>query len=417
MTEIFKPRMVMKKCISWSLLFFCFEAFAHPVSFDNNQPILADLNMLQQLSIPVLYKSEKLNLGYSVVTSKMQEKLSVLAHQSGKCAGFEVIPEAQYNIKAVDTMIKNLETRVEKENNYASISYRRFYDLEDPKIVNALPLLSEEELRKNVQWLSSYSDRFNKAKDPNKHVLDLKVKLESMMKGSSLPYQISIVNHQSTGQKSLRLTLTGSEHPDEIIILGAHLDSINQSWGGSSKAPGADDNASGSSNILEALRVMIQQGQPRRSIEFMWYAGEESGLLGSAEIAKQYKAQNKAVIAVLQLDMTLYPGEGEFTLGNVTDYTSVWLRDYLEEMNRVYLKVKLVEDKCGYGCSDHASWFRQGYSTLLPFEATTRTMNRDIHSANDIISPKLSFRHSMVFTKIALIFAMDLGNSDLRQPQ
>lgn len=393
------------------------RSYSHTASFDENQPILADLNMLQQLSIPVLYKSEKLNLGYSVVTSKMQEKLSTLAHQTGKCAGFEVIPEAQYNISTVNNMIRSLEGRVEKENNYANISYRRFYDLENPKIVNALNLLSESELRKNVQWLSSYTDRFNKSKDPNKHVYDLKTKLEGMMSSLQIPYQLTMIDHQSTGQKSLRFSLTGSDHPEEIIILGAHLDSINQSWGGTSKAPGADDNASGSSNILEALRVLISQGQPQRTIEFMWYAGEESGLLGSAEIAKLYKSQKKAVIAVLQLDMTLFPGEGEFTLGNVTDYTSVWLRDYLEEINREYLKVKLVEDKCGYGCSDHASWFRQGYSTLLPFEATTRSMNRDIHSANDVISPKLSFRHSMVFTKIALIFAMDLGNSDLRQPQ
>lgn len=144
--------------------------------------------------------------------------------------------------------------------------------------------------------------------------------------------------------------------------------------------------------------------------------GEESGLLGSAEIAQNYKQQQKSVIAVLQLDMTLHPGEGEFVIGNVTDFTSAWLRDYFEQMNNLYLKIKLVEDKCGYGCSDHASWYRNGYSTLLPFEATSATMNKKIHTSDDVINSQSNFKHSLVFAKLAILFGLDLANSDLAPP-
>ena len=114
--------------------------------------------------------------------------------------------------------------------------------------------------------------------------------------------------------------------------------------------------------------------------------------------------------------MTLFPGEGEFVIGNVTDFTSAWLRDWMVAANQSYFKVRFVEDQCGYGCSDHASWYRQGYPTLLPFEATTKSMNHAIHTVDDVLGPQSSTRHSLVFSRIALAFAMDFGNSAMLQP-
>ncbi len=147
----------------------------------------------------------------------------------------------------------------------------------------------------------------------------------------------------------------------------------------------------------------------------MWYAGEESGLLGSAEIAQTYKQKNANVVGVLQLDMTLFAGDGEFTLGSMTDYTSVFLRNLLVELNRLYVNAKIIESKCGYSCSDHASWYRQGFPTLMPFEATMEKMNNQIHTTNDVINSSSNFRHSAMFSKIAIAFAMELGNSNLHE--
>jgi leucyl aminopeptidase len=148
----------------------------------------------------------------------------------------------------------------------------------------------------------------------------------------------------------------------------------------------------------------------------MWYAAEESGLLGSAEIAKQYKAQKQDVIAVLQLDMTAYPGAGDMTISNVTDFTSPWLHDLLKQLNQIYVGLNIVDDKCGYACSDHASWYRQGFSTVVPFESTTRTMNPNIHTREDVVSPKLNFKHSAAITQLSLSFALELANTDRRAP-
>jgi leucyl aminopeptidase len=225
---------------------------------------------------------------------------------------------------------------------------------------------------------------------------------------------VETIAHQSTPQKSIKVTILGSKKPNEIVVLGGHLDSINDRDGNA--APGADDNASGSANLLEALRVVLDHAQPERTVEFYWYAGEESGLLGSREIAEKAKSTNKNVIGVLQLDMTLFPGDGPMTITNIGDYTNAWLRDYVVAVNEAYINIKIVEGTCGYGCSDHASWHRQGFPAVFPFESRMNSSNPNIHSSRDILNNKLNFDHSLIFSKIALAFAMDLANSDLRQP-
>ncbi len=70
--------------------------------------------------------------------------------------------------------------------------------------------------------------------------------------------------------------LRGSELPDEYVIVGGHLDS----WDG---ATGTTDNGTGCATTLEAARLLALAGaQPRRTIRFMLWSGEEQGLLGSA---------------------------------------------------------------------------------------------------------------------------------------
>ena len=65
------------------------------------------------------------------------------------------------------------------------------------------------------------------------------------------------------------LTIQGTDLPNEVVVLGAHLDSINTSGGGSNEqvAPGADDDASGIASLTEVIRVALASGwnAPMRS--------------------------------------------------------------------------------------------------------------------------------------------------------
>ncbi|MNJ91302.1 Bacterial leucyl aminopeptidase precursor [compost metagenome] len=409
----------MIKAAMMAPFFFALSAQAHvmPLEHFQTKPILADLKDLRALNMPILAKDEFAEVGYTIVTPEMQYRIQERAHKVGKCGGFEDLSSEQHLAEqSFVGMLENLAALKQKDDLYERAPFRMMSVVKDAGIEAATSEVSESNLQNYVTWLSNFPNRNNRAPQPNLHVDEMKARLEAMLSSGSIPYEVSLIDHTSTKQKTIRVRLVGSERPSEIVVLGGHLDSINNSWGGGNTAPGADDNASGSANLIEALRIMSTKAQPKRTVEFFWYAGEESGLLGSAEIAKQYKEQKKDVIAVLQLDMTLFPGSGELVIASMTDFTSAWLRDYLKEINPIYLNARIIDDKCGYGCSDHASWYRQGYPTMMPTESTMRAMNSNIHTSRDVIGPQSNFKHSAVYSKLALVFAMDLANSSARQP-
>ena len=378
------------------------------------KPVLADLKLLQAANIPVLYKDEETGVGYAVLNSAAEMKLSELAHANGRCGNFEALDEIPSSLATVREQLQALNT-FQKRNQV--LSFSQVADLESrPEIESALEQLSADKIRGGVEFLSSFPTRYNRGANANNHINPFMDRLSQIATQANYPIKIETISHKSTPQKSIKLTIQGSMRPSEVIVLGGHLDSISGFMGMGGKAPGADDNASGSSALVEALRVLTLQPQPERTIEFYWYAGEESGLLGSAEIAKQAKADNKDIIAVLQLDMTMFPGDGELKIASMNDFTSRWLRDYLVAANNTYFHATIQEDQCGYGCSDHASWHRQGFPTLFPTESKFDSSFKSIHTEKDIISPIMSFEHAKLFSKIALTIAMDLGNSEQRQP-
>lgn len=109
---------------------------------------------------------------------------------------------------------------------------------------------------------------------------------------------------------SIIARIEGSTPDAPLVIIGAHLDSINQMSPSSGKAPGADDNGTGSVNLIEAFRKLAAAGfKPANPVEFHWYSGEEGGLLGSAAIAKEYarlRTQVKSMLNIGEFDAQYY---------------------------------------------------------------------------------------------------------------
>jgi len=98
----------------------------------------------------------------------------------------------------------------------------------------------------------------------------------------------------------------GTRKPSEIILMVAHLDSINDKAASpTDPAPGADDDGSGCSALLVAASIMKNYSF-ERTIRFVFTTGEENGLLGSAVYAKQLKDANENVLGVVNLDMVAY---------------------------------------------------------------------------------------------------------------
>ncbi len=106
--------------------------------------------------------------------------------------------------------------------------------------------------------------------------------------------------------------IRGREHPEEILVVGAHLDSWDLS-------EGATDNGMGSVSVLGAAEAILRSGQrPRRTIRFVLFNGEEQGLLGSAAYVKQHQSEMSNHLGDLVLDEGQGPVK-EFQLGGRDD--------------------------------------------------------------------------------------------------
>lgn len=196
-----------------------------------------------------------------------------------------------------------------------------------------------------------------------------------------------------------------------IVIVGAHLDSVNMWLPSFGKAPGADDDGSGTTTILEAFRILVEAGfQPSRPVEFHWYSAEEAGLLGSADVARDYVNNQVRVLAMMQFDMTGYHKAGSREeIGVITDNVDPDLTDFLRKLIDEYAGLPWVDTACGYGCSDHASWREAGYASAFPFEGEFKDTSPYIHSTEDTVD-NISFNHMAAFVKVALGYAVELGN-------
>ncbi len=274
----------------------------------------------------------------------------------------------------------------------------------------ALPLVDANQLRQTVQTLSNFPNRFYQSATGVESAQWIADQF-SKMAANRTDIKVELFKHTKWKQPSVIVTVTGKTKPNEIVVLGGHEDSVNQGILGpnaSGAAPGADDNATGVATVMEVFRVMIGTDfSPDRTIKFMTYAGEEEGLLGSQDIAAAFKNQKQNVVAVAQFDMTGFPGAGD-QIVFMNDFVNPELTQFSQKLVDTYVKVKWSNDKCGYACSDHASWTKAGYSSIMPFEATMDTDNKAIHTTKDRIE-LLDFNHGLAFAKLALSFMAELS--------
>ena len=390
---------------------------AQSTNENQRHTIVASVDILERLGLPRLLQSKDLGIAVARLNEAEMQRISAAAHDFGRCGGFERVPE-KFSSLNHQMLIDQLEAQAKKESEFnPSISAMNLEVKKSESIAKAIAEIDGEKIRGIVSWLSTFHTRFHNGEAPNRHVDEFAQRLGWLTQNTKY-ISVEQIGHDGTPQRSIRVRVKGASKPNEILVLGGHLDSIAGFWGGArNEAPGADDNASGSASLVEILRVLLQQPQPQRTIEFMWYAGEEGGLIGSAEIAADYKSAGKEVIGVLQLDMTAFPGDGVQVVGLMEDFTSSWLNSYLESLNSVYVGATIRRSKCGYGCSDHASWHRNGFPAVMPHESTMNSSNGNIHTARDTIDhANLNFEHAKVFAQLGLAMALDLGNSENRQP-
>jgi len=172
--------------------------------------------------------------------------------------------------------------------------------------------------------------------------------LYRMLKHGKVEVEIEMTN--SFGDKPMDVYNTvaeirGSEKPDEVVILGAHLDS----W---DLGTGSTDNGTGSMAVLEAARALAKLNlKPKRTIRFVLFTGEEEGLVGSAKYADAHKDELEKISGVLVHDT----GTGRvLTLGLHDNYQD---REIVDQVLAPLKELKLLEPtmRRTFG-TDHASF-------------------------------------------------------------
>ncbi len=165
--------------------------------------------------------------------------------------------------------------------------------------------------------------------------------------------------------------IPGSDKPDEVVILGAHLDS----W---DLGTGATDNGTGSMAVLEAARALQKLGlKPKRTIRFVLFAGEEQGLNGSRAYVKAHPAELAKISGVFVHDS----GTGRvLSIGLQGNYQD---REVMDRIVAPLREVGLLEVslRSGFG-TDHASFNAAGVPGFYCLQDPV-TYPRTHHSQSD----------------------------------
>jgi Zn-dependent M28 family amino/carboxypeptidase len=227
-----------------------------------------------------------------------------------------------------------------------------------------------------------------------------------------------------TGSENVVAYIKGSEKPDELIILSAHLDHVGTDDDGN-VFNGADDDGSGTVALLEmaeAFQKAVKDGNgPKRSILFLHVTGEEIGLYGS-----QYYTENplfplENTVCNLNSDMIgrIDPDKVDnpnyiYLIGS--DKLSQELHDVSEEVNKKYTNLELDykfnddnDPNRFYYRSDHYNFAKNNIPVIFYFNGT----HEDYHKMTD--TPD-KIEYELMETRTRLIFqtAWEIANREGR---
>lgn len=270
-------------------------------------------------------------------------------------------------------------------------------------IDNLHEMVKGNNIKAFVESLAAMDTRHHRSESGIKVPAFLKKKYEALAGGRE-DVQIDFFKNQNSPQDNIRVRIQGATRPDEIVVIGSHIDSINSSGGGSGRAPGADDNASGTATNLEIFRVLMESGSKfDRTIEIHGYAAEEAGLVGSANMAKYYRDNKINVVSMVQFDMNLFQSTKNLIMWFVENDTDPSFNKELQALVTQYQKIPVSQKKLFGGTSDHRSWNSKGFKASFPFEDAS-SYNSKIHTSGDTIENSGNFALATEFAKLGLSY-------------
>lgn len=197
----------------------------------------------------------------------------------------------------------------------------------------------------------------------------------------------------------------GTDEGGPTWLIGAHYDSVL-------RAPGADDNASGTAVTLEAARI-LSSVPTSASIIFGLWDSEEAGLFGSDLFAGWAYDNVLRIDGVLNFDMVAWDGDDDRKLQIHARDEEAWLAHYIANVVGRY-GIGVVPDMQipGGGRSDHVSFRNWGYQAVKLIEEEGDDFNPYYHSADDVIANfDLGFFHEVAKLAVATLGELALSGT------
>ena len=204
--------------------------------------------------------------------------------------------------------------------------------------------------------------------------------------------------------------IRGSERPDEVVLLGAHLDS----W---DLGTGATDNGSGSIAVLEAARLLgalkAHGVRPKRTVRFALFTGEEQGLYGSQYYVLAHRDEMRRFQGVIVLDN----GSGRITgmaLQGWDELRDLWL-DMMRPLSAVPLLAPLAIRSANKTGTDHLSFLPEGVPAFN-YDQVGKGYDHTHHSQVDVFDHAVPGDMAQAATIMA-VNALQLANLDQLLPR
>ena len=220
----------------------------------------------------------------------------------------------------------------------------------------------QETMNRSFEPISFYID---------KTILKISIDLENTLTRGG-----NVVGQIKSGNRKYR---------DEYVVIGAHFDHVGRGGPGSGSRkpnqnaihPGADDNASGTSGLLEiAQKLATQKTRLKRSILLVGFDAEEKGLLGAKHYVENPTIDIEKIITMINMDMIGRMKDSSATVGGIG--TSLSFKPLLDSLkNGRDFDLSLSES--GFGPSDHAAFYSKNIPVLFFFAG----FHNDYHTPED----------------------------------
>lgn len=385
-----------------------FNVKAEPVT--NSHIVIAPPCLIKKLHVTYKTLSSSHQLSLIEVNDAGIDQLIEAKHAKERCGGFMDVTDAWKKSGAIksqakDFLVKHTEPKATFRTSTTSYSVK-YQTQVDP----LLKQLNPQNMWTDLTTLSGFTDRFSQSSNGVLAASWIKTQIETIAKNNGRnDVTVYYVNTKNFKQPSVVAKI--GDASTSGIVIGAHMDTLSSI---KEKKPGADDDGTGTVTVIEIARTLLSSGMHfKKPIYLIWYAAEEMGLIGSQNVVADFEDKNIPVSAVMQLDMTGYAYENSSTMWLIDDYANKDLTAFLEALINTYVKQPVKHTQCGYACSDHATWYKEGYASSMPFESSFGNDDPYVHTSQDTME-KLSLTHMTDYAKLGTAFAVELAEPEMR---